>query len=113
MIRFLIICHLRHSVPDPLDSSLSDQLDHSGVNPHDALRRHRCPAHHYQGTFRSSHLPLGVNSYIGEEHVPKDQAVLYIGNHRSFFDIVLTTRYSDLTGLHREGDSACTLLSSG
>lgn len=27
---------------------------------------------------------------IGEENVPKDQAVLYIGNHRSFFDILLT-----------------------
>ncbi len=26
---------------------------------------------------------------IGEENVPKDQAVLYVGNHRSFFDIVL------------------------
>lgn len=28
--------------------------------------------------------------YIGEENVPKDQAVLYIGNHRSYFDILLT-----------------------
>lgn len=27
---------------------------------------------------------------IGEENVPKDRAVLYIGNHRSFFDIILT-----------------------
>lgn len=27
---------------------------------------------------------------IGEENVPKDQAVLYVGNHRSIFDIVLT-----------------------
>ncbi len=27
---------------------------------------------------------------IGEENVPKDEAVLYIGNHRSYFDIVLT-----------------------
>ena len=25
--------------------------------------------------------------FIGEENVPKDEAVLYIGNHRSFFDI--------------------------
>ena len=25
---------------------------------------------------------------IGEENVPKDQSVLYIGNHRSFFDII-------------------------
>ena len=36
---------------------------------------------------------------IGEEHVPKDQAVLYIGNHRSYFDIVLTyARCPGLTG---------------
>ena len=27
---------------------------------------------------------------IGEENVPKDQPVLYIGNHRSYFDIVLS-----------------------
>lgn len=36
---------------------------------------------------------------IGEENVPKDQAVLFIGNHRSFFDIVLTyARCPRLTG---------------
>ena len=36
---------------------------------------------------------------IGEELVPKDEAVLYIGNHRSFFDILLTyTRCPRLTG---------------
>ncbi|MCI9035370.1 MAG: 1-acyl-sn-glycerol-3-phosphate acyltransferase [Lachnospiraceae bacterium] len=28
--------------------------------------------------------------YIGEENIPTDTAVLYAGNHRSFFDIVLT-----------------------
>ena len=27
---------------------------------------------------------------IGEENVPKDQALLYIGNHRSFYDIITT-----------------------
>lgn len=27
---------------------------------------------------------------IGEENVPKDQPVLYVGNHRSYFDIVIT-----------------------
>lgn len=27
---------------------------------------------------------------LGEENVPKDQAVLYIGNHRSYFDILMT-----------------------
>ena len=36
---------------------------------------------------------------IGHENAPKDQAVLYIGNHRSFFDILLTyVLCPDLTG---------------
>ena len=36
---------------------------------------------------------------IGEEHVPKDVPVLYVGNHRSYFDIVLTyARCPSLTG---------------
>lgn len=36
---------------------------------------------------------------FGEENVPKDQAVLYIGNHRSYFDILLTySRCPGLTG---------------
>lgn len=36
---------------------------------------------------------------IGHKNVPKDQAVLYIGNHRSFFDILLTyVHCPDLTG---------------
>lgn len=36
---------------------------------------------------------------IGEENVPKDQAVLYVGNHRSYFDILLTySRCPRLTG---------------
>jgi 1-acyl-sn-glycerol-3-phosphate acyltransferase len=35
----------------------------------------------------------------GEENVPKDEPVLYIGNHRSYFDIVITyTRVPRLTG---------------
>ena len=36
---------------------------------------------------------------IGEEQVPTDIPVLYIGNHRSFFDILVTySRCPDLTG---------------
>mgnify|MGYP000300225167 FL=1 len=34
---------------------------------------------------------------IGEENVPKDQAVLYIGNHRSYFDILVG--YTTVPGL--------------
>ncbi len=36
---------------------------------------------------------------IGEEHVPTDVPVLYIGNHRSYFDIIITyARCPRLTG---------------
>ena len=36
---------------------------------------------------------------IGEGNVPRDQAVLYIGNHRSFFDVLITyARCPGLTG---------------
>lgn len=36
-------------------------------------------------------------TYIGHENVPRDRAVLYIGNHCSYFDIVMT--YSKCPGL--------------
>ncbi len=36
-------------------------------------------------------------TYIGRENIPKDQAVLYVGNHNSYFDILLT--YSQCPGL--------------
>ena len=36
---------------------------------------------------------------IGEENVPRDRAVLYVANHRSYFDVILTyARTPDLTG---------------
>lgn len=38
-------------------------------------------------------------TFIGEERVPKDQAVLYIPNHQSYFDIIITySRCPGLTG---------------
>lgn len=53
-----------------------------------------------QWGFRCILFLAGVRlTVIGEEHVPKDRAVLYIGNHRSFFDIVITySRCPGLTG---------------
>ena len=53
-----------------------------------------------QGVFRLMLLVSGVKvTVIGEENVPKDQAVLYVGNHRSFFDIIITyARCPGLTG---------------
>lgn len=53
-----------------------------------------------QGAFKIVIWLSGVKlTVIGEENVPKDTAVLYIGNHRSYFDIVLTyARCPGLTG---------------
>ena len=44
-----------------------------------------------QTVFRFVLWITGVKvTVIGEENVPKDSPVLYIGNHRSYFDILLT-----------------------
>ena len=44
-----------------------------------------------QAVFRFILWLTGVKiTVIGEENVPKDTPVLYIGNHRSYFDILLT-----------------------
>ncbi len=53
-----------------------------------------------QGAFKMILFMAGVKlTVIGEEHVPKDQAVLYVGNHRSYFDVVMTyARCPRLTG---------------
>lgn len=53
-----------------------------------------------QGAFRLILWISGVKvTEIGRENVPKDQAVLYIGNHRSAFDILLLyVRCHNLTG---------------
>lgn len=41
--------------------------------------------------FRVVLFLTGVSITVrGEENVPKDEAVLYIGNHRSYFDILIT-----------------------
>ena len=44
-----------------------------------------------QGVFKLILWEAGTKvTIIGEENVPKDTPVLYIGNHRSFFDVPLT-----------------------
>ena len=50
--------------------------------------------------FKGCLLIAGVKlTVIGEENVPKDQPVLYVGNHNSYFDIVITyTRVPRPTG---------------
>lgn len=53
-----------------------------------------------QAGFKAILWVSGVKlTVIGEENVPKDQAVLYIANHRSYFDILITySRCPRLTG---------------
>ena len=44
-----------------------------------------------QGVFKFILWEAGTKvTIIGEENIPTDTAVLYVGNHRSFFDVVLT-----------------------
>ena len=59
-----------------------------------------CQLRIVQWGFRCISFLSGIRlTVIGEEHVPKDQAVLYIGNHRSIFDVVITyARCPGLTG---------------
>lgn len=46
---------------------------------------------------------------IGEDNVPKDEPVLYVCNHRSYFDIVLTyIRVPRPTGyIAKKGNASC------
>lgn len=44
-----------------------------------------------QWAFRVMLILCGTDvTILGEENVPKDQPVLYVGNHRSYFDIIIT-----------------------
>ena len=50
----------------------------------------------FRGCLRIARTTVTVR---GLENIPKDQAVLYVGNHRSYFDILLTySRCKRLTG---------------
>lgn len=53
-----------------------------------------------QWAFKSVLRIAGTDiTIIGEENIPKDQAVLYIPNHQSYFDIIITySRCPGLTG---------------
>ena len=51
-----------------------------------------------QAAFKLILWVIGTDiTYIGHENVPRDTAVLYVGNHNSYFDILLT--YSQCPGL--------------
>ncbi|MCR5666003.1 MAG: 1-acyl-sn-glycerol-3-phosphate acyltransferase [Eubacterium sp.] len=50
----------------------------------------RC-LHFVQWAFRCILKICGVKqNIIGKEHIPTDEAVLFVGNHRSWFDILIT-----------------------
>ena len=53
-----------------------------------------------QWVFKVALFLSGVKmTIIGEENVPKDKAVMYVGNHHSIFDVITTyTRVPGLTG---------------
>lgn len=53
-----------------------------------------------QWAFRRIMWLAGTNIIVlGEENIPKDTAVVYVGNHRSYFDVVMTyMRVPHLTG---------------
>ena len=53
-----------------------------------------------KGVFRVILFLSGTKvTVLGKENVPTDQAVLYVGNHRSYFDIVIGyTLVPGLTG---------------
>ena len=61
-----------------------------------------------QGVFKLILWEAGTKvTIIGEENVPKDTPVLYIGNHRSYFDIVLSYSRCPLrTGPFRSGPAS-------
>ena len=62
--------------------------------------RHVCSLKIVQIAFKIVLFLSGVKLVVkGLENVPKDQAVLYVGNHRGFFDIVTSyTLVPNLTG---------------
>ena len=62
-----------------------------GVGRLSPAAKDRFSFHWVRGAFRGVLFLSGVRvTAIGEENVPRDRAVLYIGNHRSLFDVVLT-----------------------
>lgn len=95
MIRFLLIAlllflYLLLGIPVLLVEKLVAK-----INPH--ARDISC-LRMVQWAFKLMLWITGANiSYIGRENVPKDRAVLYVGNHNSYFDILLT--YSQCPGL--------------
>lgn len=61
------------------------------IGRHSPERKSRSSLAVVNWAFRCVRFLSGAKvDYIGEENIPTDSPVLYIGNHRSFFDVVLT-----------------------
>ncbi|MQN01940.1 MAG: 1-acyl-sn-glycerol-3-phosphate acyltransferase [Lachnospiraceae bacterium] len=68
------------------------------IAPRDKQKRDKMILCYVQWMFRCVEKLSGSTVTVqGLENIPKDRPVLYIGNHQSFFDIVVT--YSRLPGL--------------
>lgn len=85
---FYIRCIICCIIPDPVHSAYAGGMDHWQVQS--GAEGQKFPGH-CQLAFRQVIRLAGTKVIaIGEENIPTDTAVLYVGNHRSFFDVVLT-----------------------
>lgn len=97
MIRFLIVCT---EVIGFLIVFIPVMLAEMAIGRFSPRTKYISSLRIVQGAFRLILWTTGAKiTVIGHENVPAHTPVLYIGNHRSFFDILLTyTRCPDLTG---------------
>lgn len=97
MIRFILVCII---VIGFLILSIPVLLIEWVIGKFSKRTKDSSSLHIVQGVFRLVLKTTGSDiTIIGHENVPKDPAVVYIGNHRSYFDILLTyTLCPDTTG---------------
>ena len=77
-----------HRISDPVYPDLTGRMDHRQIFSYD--QGYQLSSDH-SGCISIYPVDHRSQSHsIGEENVPKDTPVLYIGNHRSYFDILLT-----------------------
>lgn len=88
MIRFILVCIV---VIGYLILSIPLLIAEWIVGKFSPMKKEISSLRIIQAVFRFLLWITGVSvTVIGEENVPKDTPVLYIGNHRSYFDILLT-----------------------
>ena len=88
MIRFLIVCI---TVVGFLILAIPIMLIEWIIGKFDEDLKSRSSLKIVNGAFSLILWEAGVKvTAIGEENIPKDSPVLYVANHRSFFDILVT-----------------------